>query len=51
MKAIIKIIIAGIILFSFQMYGQYSVSIDIVETSMPELAASEQPGGRIITSN
>jgi len=50
MKTIAKFILVFLLLFSFQFYGQYSISIDIVEPSMPELAASEQPGGRMITS-
>ena len=50
MKTITKFITLFVLLFSIQFYGQYSISIDIVEPSMPELASSEQPGGRMITS-
>ncbi|HSW53762.1 MAG TPA: T9SS type A sorting domain-containing protein [Ignavibacteriaceae bacterium] len=50
MKTIAKFITLFVLLFSFQFYGQYSIDIDIIEPSMPELAVSEQPGGRMITS-
>ncbi|HSW56320.1 MAG TPA: T9SS type A sorting domain-containing protein [Ignavibacteriaceae bacterium] len=49
MKTVIKFFLL-VLLFSHQLNAQYSVNIEIVEPPMPELAASEQPGGRLITS-
>jgi hypothetical protein len=50
MKTILKITSIIILIYSFQMFGQYQVNIDIVEPPMQELTPSEQPGGRMITS-
>jgi hypothetical protein len=50
MKTLITIFSLVLLLFSHQLYAQYSVNIEIIEPTMPELATSEQPGGRMITS-
>lgn len=50
MKTVIKFLLLVMILISHQLKAQYSVNIEIIEPPMPELAASEQPGGRMITS-